>query len=73
MKTMKTTVTEAVLTPEVMAELQKIADDAARGIRDPEKMRQAFERMGRMREGTYRKHGWLDVGLLAICQLRDTG
>ncbi|MEJ7638805.1 MAG: hypothetical protein WKF75_12730 [Singulisphaera sp.] len=35
-----------------MAELQKLADDAAGGIRDPERMRQAAERMDRMREET---------------------
>ena len=51
MSTMKET--ETVFTPEVMAELQQLAD-AARGIRDPERMRQAAER-ARMREETYRK------------------
>ena len=63
--------TETVFTPEVMAELQKLADDAAKGIRDPERMRQAAERMDRMREETYRKHGLLDIGLPAIRELRD--
>ncbi len=69
MSTMKET--KPVFTPEVMAELQKLADDAAKGIRDPEKMRQAAERMDRMREETYRKHGLLDIGLPAIRELRD--
>jgi hypothetical protein len=57
---------------EIMAELQKAADDAAKGIRDPEKMRMACERMDRMREETYRKHGLLDIGVPAIRELRDS-
>ncbi len=48
MSAMKETETDSVFTPEVMAELQKRADDAAGGIRDPERMRQAAERMDRM-------------------------
>ncbi len=71
MSTMNETETESVFTPEVMAELQRLADDAARGIRDPERMRRAAERMDRMREETYRKHGLLDIGLPAIRELRD--
>ena len=47
------------------------AEDAAKGIRDPEKMRKACERMDRMREETYRKYGLLDVGVPAIRELRD--
>lgn len=57
--------------PALMAELQRAAEDAAKGIRDPEKMRQAAERMDRMREETYRKHGLLDIGVPAIRELRD--
>lgn len=63
--------TESAFTPEVMAELQTLADDAAKGLRDPERMQQAAERMDRMREETYRKHGLLDIGLPAIRELRD--
>jgi hypothetical protein len=58
---------------EIMAELQKAAEDAVKGIRDPEKMRMACERMDRMREETYRKHGLLDIGVPAIRELRDAG
>jgi hypothetical protein len=56
---------------EIMAELRRAAEDAAKGIRDPEKMRVACERMDRMREETYRKHGLLDIGVPAIRELRD--
>ena len=66
------TVDKPSATPsEIMAELQKAAEDAAKGIRDPEKMRKACERMNRMREETYRKHGLLDIGAPAIRELRD--
>ena len=56
---------------EIMAELQKAAEDGAKGIRDPEKMRKACERMDRMRVETYRKHGLLDIGVPAVRELRD--
>ncbi len=56
MSTMNETETESVFTPEVMAELQRLADDAARGIRDPERMRRAAERMDRMREEGSHNH-----------------
>ena len=36
--------------PEVMAELQAAVANAIKGIRDPEAMRKAAERMDRMRE-----------------------
>jgi hypothetical protein len=57
--------------PEVMAELQEAAERAARGIRDPEAMRRACERMDRMREEVFRRHGILDIGTPAIRALRD--
>jgi hypothetical protein len=59
------------ISPEIMADLQEAADKAAKGIRDPEKMRQACERMDRMREETFRKFGVLDIGVPAIRELRD--
>ncbi len=55
---------------ELMAELHSAAELAARGIRDPEVMRQACERMDRMREEIYRKQGLLDIGVPAIRELR---
>jgi hypothetical protein len=59
------------ISPEIMADLQEADDNAAKGIRDPEKMRQACERMDRMREETFRKFGVLDIGVPAIRELRD--
>ena len=40
-------------------------------VRDPERMRQACERMDRMREEVRRRHGILDIGVPAIRELRD--
>ena len=57
--------------PSIMADLQEAADLAAKGFRDPEKMRQACERMDRMREETFRKLGVLDIGVPAVRELRD--
>ena len=66
MSTMKETETDSVFTPEVMAELQKLADDAAKGIRDPERMRQAAERMDRTREEIFRRIGLVDFAVPTI-------
>ncbi|HVA49556.1 MAG TPA: hypothetical protein VNH11_24530 [Pirellulales bacterium] len=57
---------------EIMAELQEAADRAAKGIRDPEAMRRARERIDRIREEIFAKHGILDIGLPAIRELRDS-
>jgi hypothetical protein len=59
------------ITPEMMAELQAAIERAMKGIRDPEAMRKACERMDRMREETYRKHGLLDIAVPSIRALRD--
>ena len=41
---------QAAYTPEAMATMQRAADRAAKGIRDPEEMRRASESMDRIRE-----------------------
>ncbi len=64
--------TDTLIPAELMAELQEAADRAAKGIRDPDAMRQACERMDRIREEIYRKHGLLDIGVQAIRELRDS-
>jgi hypothetical protein len=61
----------STIPPEIMAKLQEAADRAAAGIRDPEAMRAACERMDRIREEIYREHGLLDIGVPAIRELRD--
>lgn len=40
------------------------------GVRDPEEVRRAVERMDRIREEIRQKHGTLDIGLPAIRELR---
>jgi hypothetical protein len=57
--------------PELMEELQQAIERAMKGIRDPEAMRKACERMDRMREETYRKYGLLDIAVPSIRALRD--
>jgi hypothetical protein len=64
--------TDTLISAEVMAELQEAAERAAKGIRDPEAMGRACERMDRIREEIFRKHGLLDIGLPAIRELRDS-
>ena len=59
------------LTPEVMAELQAAAERAAQGIRDPEAMRQACERMDRAREEMRRKCGERSMAVDLIREVRD--
>ena len=68
---MNTTETTTGIPPEVMAELQEAVDRAAQGIRDPEAMRKACERMDRLPEEIRRQHGVLDIGVPAIRELRD--
>jgi hypothetical protein len=61
----------SLIAPDVMAELQEAAEKAANGIRDPEALRQAAERMDRLSEKIRRMHGVLDIGVPAIRALRD--
>ena len=57
--------------PEALRELEEAIDRALRGVRDPEAMRQAAERMDRTREEIYRRVGLLDFAVPAIRDLRD--
>lgn len=57
--------------PEAMADLEEAARYAASGIRDPEVMRQAGERMDRMREELRRQHGDMNVAVDLIRETRD--
>ncbi len=68
---MTTTEESRKIPPEVMAELEEAARLALSGIRDPEAMGRACERMDRMREEVRKKHGLLDIGVPAIRELRD--
>ena len=59
------------LPPDVLAAMEEAARAALSNVRDPEVMRQACERMDRMREEIRQKHGVLDIGVPAIRELRD--
>jgi hypothetical protein len=67
---METSETNGLIPADVMTELQQAAERAMRGIRDPELMKKAAERMDRMSEEIRRKHGILDIGVPAIRELR---
>jgi len=69
---MKTETPASGISPELLAELQEAADKAAKGLRDPEEMRQACERMDRMREEVRQQHGVLDIAVPSIRELRDS-
>jgi hypothetical protein len=68
---MSTDALPAGISPEFMAELQAAAERAARGMRDPQAMREASADMDRIREDIRRRHGILDIGGPAIRELRD--
>jgi hypothetical protein len=61
---------QSAFTPELLAEFEAAIANLISGKRDPEAMRRAAERMDRMREETFRKHGLLDIGVPAIRELR---
>jgi hypothetical protein len=68
---MNTVVEAPGIPPEVMAELQAAVDKAAKGIRDPEAMRKACERMDRTREDIRKRCGVMDFAVPTIRALRD--
>jgi hypothetical protein len=57
--------------PEILAEMEEAIRKAMAGIRDPEAMRRACERMDRTREEIYQRHGLLDVAVPLIREIRD--
>jgi hypothetical protein len=63
--------TENTIPPEVVADLEEAARYAASGVRDPEVMRRACERMDRIREENRRKFGVQDIGVRIIREMRD--
>lgn len=60
-----------ILHNETMIRMQEAADNAAKGIRDPEDMRKAAEDMDRISEEIRKKHGLLDIAVPYIRELRD--
>lgn len=61
----------SIISSEIMRELQAAADRAAKGIRDPQAITRACERMDKLREEIWKKHGVLDIAIPAIRELRD--
>jgi hypothetical protein len=58
---------------DVAAEFREALDDLAKGIRRPEKMQAACERMDRLREENRRLSGEQDIAVRLIRQARDEG
>ena len=56
---------------EAIAELEEAARYAASGVRDPEVMRRACERMDRMREEMRQRVGEVEVAVQLIREGRD--
>jgi hypothetical protein len=57
--------------PDLAAEFQQAVDDLAKGIRRPEKMQAACERMDRMREENRRLFGEQNIAVELIRRTRD--
>ena len=58
---------------ELLAEMQARAERAVQGIRDPEDVRRACERMDRMREELRWKVGETDIAVELIRDARNSG
>jgi hypothetical protein len=56
---------------ELLAEMQKRAERAAKGIRDHEDARRASERMDRMREELRQSAGEMDIAVALIREARN--
>jgi hypothetical protein len=69
---MNPTETATGLSPELAAELREPLDDLAKGIRRPEKMQAACERMDRLREENRRLFGEQNVAVALIRETRDS-
>lgn len=68
---MKTTDPIASIPEDIKAELRQTLDDLAKGIRRPEKMKAAFERMDRMREENRKLFGEQNCAVGLIRGTRD--
>ena len=68
---MNTTETGPGIPEEVRAQLQQTLDDLVRGIRRPDKMKAACERMDRMREENRKLFGEQTMAVDLIREARD--
>lgn len=62
---------DTIISAETMIRMQEGADRAAKGIRDPERMRTACERMDRMREELRQRVGTLNIAVDLIRDARN--
>jgi hypothetical protein len=68
---MNTTQAAASIPPDLAAELQEALDDLAKGIRRPEKMQMACDRMDRLREENRQLFGEQSIAVELVRQTRD--
>jgi hypothetical protein len=68
---MSTTEAAAGIPPDLAAEFQEALDDLAKGIRRPEKMQAACERMDRLREQNRQVFGEQNIAVELVRQTRD--
>jgi hypothetical protein len=57
--------------PDIAAEFQEAVEDLAKGVRRPEKMQAACDRMDRIREENRRLFGEQNIAVELIRQARD--
>ena len=68
---MNTTETTTGIAPDLAAEFQEALDDLAKGIRRPEKMQAACQRMDRLREENRQIFGEQNIAVALVRQARD--
>ena len=68
---MNTTDAAASIPEEIKSELKQALDDLVKGIRRPDKMKAACERMDRMREENRKLFGEQNIAVELIRQTRD--
>jgi hypothetical protein len=68
---MNTTEIAAGIPPDLASEFREAVDDLAKGVRRPEKMRAACERMDRLREENRKLFGKQNIAVELIRQTRD--
>jgi succinate dehydrogenase/fumarate reductase flavoprotein subunit len=68
---MNTTETTDLIPKEIKTQLQQTLDDLVKGIRRRDKMKEACERMDRMREENRKLFGEQDIAVELIRQTRD--
>ncbi len=61
---------EAVPNAELIKEMHEAVDRILKGIRDPEAICEACERMDRMREELHKRHGLMNLAVPLIRELR---